>query len=495
MVSGLRFTRPRRAAFLAALAAIPLLLPASLAAQTPAPAGVAAIATLPTFADLADRLIDAVVNISVERTVTLGTPDAPVPENFRGLFDDNGNPIQQVQGVGSGFVVDAAGIIVTNNHVIADADQIFAIFHDGSRLAATLVGTDPLNDIAVLRVAPPRPLVAVAFGSSEEVRVGDWVMAIGNPFGLGGTVTAGILSARGRDLGAGPFDNFLQTDTAINQGNSGGPLFNLQGEVIGINTAIFSDTGANAGVAFAVPSETASRIVAQILEFGQARRGQIGINIQDVTPGIAEAFGIAAARGALVSEVHRGTAAEAAGMRAGDIILSFNGRQVNAMRDLPRFVAETDVGTTVPVLVLREGVEQSLMVAVVEVEGNAPPVAIAGEATPRPVPFPEMTAEVLGFTLAPITPALRSEFEIAPSVTGGLVVTAVASSSLAAERGFQPGDVILRVGTAADQPPLATVAEIDARLVEELEAGRTVALLFVALPDGRTRFEWVRLEP
>jgi serine protease Do len=369
------------------------------------------------------------------------------------------------------------------------------VFHDGTRLAATLVGTDTLNDVAVLRVSPPRPLLAVSFGSSEEARVGDWVMAIGNPFGLGGTVTAGILSARNRDLQAGPFDNFLQTDTAINQGNSGGPLFNLAGEVIGINTAIYSQSGANAGVAFAVPSETASRAVAQILEFGHPRRGQIGVRIQDVTPGIAEAFGIAAARGALIAEVFEGTAAEQAGVRAGDIILSINGRAVNEMRDLPRFVSEIDVATTVPLVVLRDGAEQTVMVEIREIAADEPTVAVVGEPAPAPTPIGEMTAQALGLLLAPITPELRSQYEIVPAVTDGVVVTAVAPSSLAAERGFQPGDIILRVGTASGQAPIDEVADVDQRLADEVDAGRTVALLFVATPDGGTRFEWVRLQP
>jgi len=494
MISGLRFVRSRRAALLAAVAAIPLLLPASLLAQTPGVTAPAAVATLPMFADLAERLIDAVVNISTARTIELGT-GPQLPEGLGDLFGDNGAPIQQVQGVGSGFVIDASGVIVTNNHVIDGAQEIWATFHDGTRLAATLVGVDPLNDLAVLRVSPPRPLVSVSFGNSEAVRVGDWVMAIGNPFGLGGTVTAGILSARNRDLGAGPFDNFLQTDTAINQGNSGGPLFNLAGEVIGINTAIYSQSGANAGVAFAVPSETAVRVVAQILEFGAPRRGQIGVRIQDVTPGIAEAFGIASTRGALVAEVFEGTPAEAAGIRTGDIILSINGRTVNEMRDLPRFVSETDVASTVPVVVLRDGAEQTIMVQIAEVTANQPTVAIVGEPTPEPAPLPEMSAQALGLILAPITPALRSEFAIDPEITTGVVVTEVTRSSLAAERGFRPGDVILRVGTASNQAPITDAADVDARLVAEVEAGRTVALLFVATPDGGTRFEWVRLQP
>ncbi len=503
MISGLRFVRSRRAILLAAVAAIPLVLPPPLGAQTPAINGPAAFVTLPVFADLADRLIDAVVNISTARTIGLGTEGAPLPlgpggdlpEGLGDLFGDNGAPLQQVQGVGSGFVIDASGIIVTNNHVIDEAEEIWATFHDGTRLAATLVGTDPLNDIAVLRVSPTRPLNAVSFGSSEAVRVGDWVMAIGNPFGLGGTVTAGILSARNRDLRAGPFDNFLQTDTAINQGNSGGPLFNLAGDVIGINTAIYSQSGANAGVAFAVPSETAARVVAQIIEFGQPRRGKIGVRIQDVTPGIAEAFGIAATRGALVAEVFEGTPAEAAGIRTGDIILSLNGRVVNEMRDLPRLVSETDVTSTVPVVIFRDGVEQTIMVRIAEVTANQPTVAIVGEPVPEPAPLPEMSAQALGLMLAPITPELRSEFAIVPALTDGVVVTGVTPSSLAAERGFEPGEIILRIGTASNQAPITSAADVDARLVAEVEAGRTVALLFVATPDGVTRFEWVRLQP
>lgn len=452
---------------------------------------------LPTvsLADLVERLMDAVVNVSTSQILTVdgGTP---LPDNspFRDLFDNNGNPIQQLQGAGSGFVVDPDGIIVTNFHVIEGADEIWANFQDGSRLRATIIGADQATDIAVLRVSPPRPLLAVSFGSSEDLRVGDWLMAIGSPFNLGGTVTTGILSARNRNLNAGPFDDYLQTDTAINQGNSGGPLFNMAGEVIGINTAIFSQSGASAGVAFAIPSEMASRVVSQIVEFGHIRRGRIGVRIQEVTDGLAEGFGIAQARGALVIQIFEGTPAEEVGLQVGDIILSLNGRSVLEMRDLPLYVAGTDVGTEVPITILRNGVEETLTIGIQEVD-LAPGTIIAadGPETAPPPPIEPMTAEALGFTLEAISPSLRREYGLAPFINVGVVVTGVLPRSMAGERDIQPGEVILQVGADPADAVVATPEDVDARLAAAQEAGRRVALLLIADATGNTRFEWVRI--
>ncbi len=342
-----------------------------------------------TFAPLARQLLPAVVNISTTQAVQPrpGRPDAPeVPqappgspfeEFFRDFFNRNRpegapqqpqRPQRRGQSLGSGFIIDAAqGIVVTNNHVIDGADEINVILGDNTTIRAELLGTDPRTDIAVLRIRTDKPLTAVPWGNSDEAQVGDWVIAIGNPFGLGGSVTAGIVSARGRDIRQGLYDDFIQTDAAINRGNSGGPLFNLQGEVIGINTAIYSPSGGSIGIGFAIPSNLAQRIVAQLRENGRVRRGWLGVNIQQVTDEIAEALRLpGGARGALVARAQDGGPAATAGIRNGDIILRFNGVEVREMRNLPRIVADNMVGAQVPVVVWRDGKEETITVTLGE---------------------------------------------------------------------------------------------------------------------------------
>ncbi len=329
--------------------------------------------------------------------------------------------------------------MVTNNHVIADADEITVRLSDDTEFPAKLLGTDPKTDVAVLKIDPGnRELPFVKFGDSDKLRVGDWVVAIGNPFGLGGTVTAGIVSARGRDIGQGPYDDFIQTDASINRGNSGGPLFNLDGDVIGINTAIFSQSGGSIGIGFAISSKLSSNVVAQLREFGRTRRGWLGVRIQQVTDEIAESLGLQKARGALVADVTPDGPAKAAGIQAGDVILKFAGQDVSEMRELPRIVAETEVGKTVSVQVWRDGKPLEVDAKLGELEAaeqaSLTKEAPAAQEAPKGA---EARIESLGLGLATLTPQLRGEYTIGEQVDG-VVVTQVDPTGTAGEKGFVP---------------------------------------------------------
>src|SRR6478736_6337332 len=375
-------TRPTFRRSLALLAGAALLvnvgLTGSVQAQgtTPPTNGPASVA------DLAEGLLDAVVNISTSQNVKddegVGpAPRAPDGSPFQEFFNDffnkqkgNKGGNHNVNSLGSGFVIDPQGYIVTNNHVIEGADDIEVNFADGSKLKARLIGTDTKTDLSVLKVEPKAPLKFVKFGDSSGMRIGDWVMAIGNPFGFGGSVTVGIISGRGRNINAGPYDNFIQTDAAINKGNSGGPLFNMKGEVIGINTAIISPSGGSIGIGFSVPSELASGVVDQLREYGETRRGWLGVRIQPVTDEVADSLGLSSAKGALVAGVIKGGPVDDGSIKAGDVILKFDGKAVNEMRDLPRVVAESPVGKEVDVLVLRDGKEQTVKVRLGRLEDS-----------------------------------------------------------------------------------------------------------------------------
>lgn len=330
------------------------------------------------FAELADQLSPAVVNISISQMVAPQSLDIPgIPEDspLNNFFDEffeqqmNAGP-QRVQSLGSGFLIDPSGVVITNNHVIEGADRIEITFTDGTTLPATLAGSDPKTDLAVLRVESDETLPYVRFGDSGKLRVGDWVMAIGNPFGLGGSVTAGIVSALNRDIHAGNYDDFIQTDAAINRGNSGGPLFNLDGEVVGVNSAIISPSGASVGIGFAVPASTAQPIVEQILKYGETRRGWIGVRIQTVTPDIAESLGLGPVRGALIAGLTEGGPAAAGGLEPGDVVLAFDGHPISTMRDLPRMVAGTEIGSTVELQIFRDGETLTRRVDVARLEDD-----------------------------------------------------------------------------------------------------------------------------
>ena len=355
-----RFRRPALLAVVAGTLVLPALTAPALARG---PDGIA---------DVSERVIDAVVNISTSQTIG-GDPRANGPQttpqlppgspfeeffeeffkNRRGQGDQQSRPPRRANSLGSGFIIDPSGIVVTNNHVIAEADEITVIFQDGTRLKADLVGKDQKTDLAVLKVKADKPLKSVKFGDSDKLRLGEWVIAIGNPFGLGGSVTAGIVSARNRDISSGPYDNYIQTDAAINRGNSGGPLFNLDGDVIGINTAIYSPSGTSVGIGFAVPSKTAMAIVDQLREFKEVRRGWLGVKIQPVSDEIADSLGIKPARGALVAGLDEKGPAGPAGIQPGDVIVKFDGKDIKDMKELPRIVADTPVGKDVEVIVIR----------------------------------------------------------------------------------------------------------------------------------------------
>jgi serine protease Do len=448
-----------------------------------------------TVADVAERVMDTVVNISTSQSIDLRqrnrgpqtTPQLPPGSPFEEFFDEffkrrGEDPRAQprrVSSLGSGVVVDPSGIIVTNNHVIGEADEIYANFNNGMKLRAEIVGRDSKTDIAVLRVKPDRPLKAASFGDSDKLRVGDWVMAIGNPFGLGGSLTVGVISARNRNINAGPFDDFLQTDAAINRGNSGGPLFNMDGEIVGINTAIISPSGGSIGIGFAIPSKIVLAVIGQLREFGETRRGWLGVRIQQVDDQIAESLGIGKARGALVAGLSDNGPAAKAGLQPGDVILKFDGRDVKEMHDLPRIVAETAVDKTVDVVVMRKGKEMTLKVAVGRLEEtDKQPVAAK-------VPAPDTKTVVkraLGLEFSALNDELRRRYKIKTGIKG-VVVTGV-DRNLAADQRIQAGEVILEVAGETVSSP----ADIERRVEALKKEGKKVALLQVSNGEGETRF-------
>jgi serine protease Do len=429
-------------------------------------------------------------------------PDSSQP--FQNYFDqffgheNNGQSPddrpKRVQSLGSGFVIDAAGIIVTNNHVIEDADEITVNLNDGTKLPASLIGHDDKTDIALLKVKSARPLTAVKFGDSTAMRVGDWVMAIGNPFGLGGTVTVGIVSARNRDINSGPYDDFIQTDAAINRGNSGGPLFNKSGEVIGINTAIISPTGGSIGLGFAIPSEVAINVIDQLRQYGAPRRGWLGVRIQDVTDDVTADLATPP-KGVLVAGVEDAGPAKAAGIEAGDIITALDGKPIDALHALPRIVAEEPVGKVVGVQILRDGKPTTVSVTIGLLKEapavDAQPVpdkdSQKGPEKKPPATEDANAPDEFGLTLAPMTPDIRDKFGIKPDVAGGVVVTAVEAGSAAEDKRLQPGDVISMVGDQA----VASPDDVEQALSAMKKDGRSNARLVVQNAAGHVR--WVNL--
>lgn len=497
-----------RAAVLAlstALAAPVSMLPAAPAHASPAPDG---------FADLAARLLPGVVNISSSQTVTaknggetgpeapLFPPGSPFEKLFRDFLDkqhrnggkqgENGDgsngPARKMQSLGSGYIIDTAGIVVTNNHVIDGADSITVTLQDNTELKATLIGRDERTDIAVLQVHSDKPLPAVVFGDSDKQRVGDWVVAIGNPFGLGGTVTAGIISARGRDINQGPYDNFIQTDAPINRGNSGGPLFNMGGDVIGMNTAIYSPSGGSIGIGFSIPSNLVKTVVAQLRNFGHARRGWLGVKIQQVTPDIAESLGLKAPGGALVAGVEDGGPAAKAKLKNGDVILKFDGQDIHEMKSLPRTVAETEINKDVPVEVWREGKLVTVTVAVGELPEQAKQASVTPD-KPEPAVTKPLVLSGLGMSLLPLTDETRDKYSVAADQKGALI-TDVTGGTAAADVGLKPGDVIVEV----QQQAVASPGDVQDQVEKVRKSGRGSVLLLVQNPDG-TRYVPLSLKP
>jgi serine protease Do len=440
-----------------------------------------------SFADLAEAVLPAVVNISTTQTITANSGDVQDFEDlFRDFFDKQ-NPNRREgprrsTSLGSGFIIDPTGYIVTNNHVVSDAEEVTVRLHDDTNLKAEIVGRDEKTDLALLKVEARKPLPFVKWGDSDAIRIGDWVVAIGNPFGLGGSVTAGIVSARQREINAGPYDDFIQTDASINKGNSGGPMFNMSGEVIGINTAIFSPSGGSVGIGFAVPSALARNVIEQIRQFGHTRRGWLGVNIQTVTDELAEGLKLPRPSGALVSNVADGSPAADAGIEKGDVILKFDGRDIGEMRRLPRIVADTPIDKTVDVVLWRDGREQRVKVKIGEL--NEAEVAALPEQPETQAPE-AAKIEALGMSLAEVTPELRQQFQLDESAAGVLVI-GVAEGSPASEKGLQAGDVVVEV----DQKEVATPNDVQAQIAAARKANQRV-VTFLIYRQGD--FQWVAL--
>jgi serine protease Do len=488
---------------LAACAALLLVMPSGVSPgqARPAPDG---------FADLADKLLPSVVNISTTQTLKPEKqkersqsrpqfpPGSPFEEFFKDFFKDHDSPQssrpdakpRKATSLGSGFVIDPTGYIVTNNHVIADADEITVKLADDTERKAEVVGRDTKTDVAILKVKSTKPLTAARWGDSDKSRVGDWVLAIGNPFGLGGSVTAGILSARQRDIQSGPYDDFLQTDAAINRGNSGGPMFNMDGEVIGINTAIYSPSGGSIGIGFAIPSNLAKNVAAELIREPDhtVHRGWLGVRIQAVTDEIAESLGLDKARGALIASVSENGPAHAAGIQAGDVVVSFDGRPVGDMKRLPRLVAETPVDKTVPVTVWRKHGETSVQVKIGRLEESEQQQASTQEPPKTGGKDRAGTVKTLGLTLSSITPELKEKYSLADD-SKGVVVVEVAKDSPAAAKGVRAGDMIME----AAQEEVSNPGEISSRIDEAKKSGRKSILLLVER-QGDLRFVALRLD-
>jgi serine protease Do len=478
-----------------------------------APAATPALARGPDgIADVAEKVIDAVVNISTSQTVEAkggdmgrgAMPQLPPGSPFEEFFDDffknrRGGPGGNSRGgdmqphrttsLGSGFIIDTSGIVVTNNHVIADADEINVIMNDGTKIKAEVVGIDKKTDLAVLKFKPAKPLTAVKFGDSDKLRLGEWVIAIGNPFSLGGTVTAGIVSARNRDISQGPYDNYIQTDAAINRGNSGGPLFNLDGEVIGVNTLIISPTGGSIGIGFAVPSKTVASVVDALRQFGELRRGWLGVRIQPVTDEIADSLNIKPARGALIAGVEDNGPAKPAGIEPGDVVIKFDGKDIKEPKDLSRVVADTSVGKEVDVVIIRKGQEETRKVTLGRLDDDgdkAQPAAAKTKDEPAEKP---VTQKALGLDLATLSKDLRTRYKIKDSVKG-VIITNVDSTSDAADKRLSPGEVIVE----AAQEAVSNAADVKKRIEALKKDGKKSILLLVANADGELRFVALSLQ-
>jgi serine protease Do len=456
-----------------------------------------------SLADLADTVSDSVVNISATQTIDerragnvpeLG-PGTPFDDLFEEFFrrhqqgggerPDQRRHERKSNSLGSGFVIDPSGIVITNNHVIADANDVTVILNDGQKLKAEIVGKDEKVDVAVLRVKPEKPLKAAKFGDSDKMRVGDWVVAVGNPFGLGGTVTAGIISARHRNIDSGPYDNYFQTDAAINKGNSGGPLFNMAGEVIGVNTAILSPSGGSIGIGFATPSATVVPVIEQLEKYGETRRGWLGVRIQNIDDTIAESLNLGKLRGALVAGTDDKGPAKAAGIKAGDVIIKFDGTEIKESRDLPKIVAAAPVGKEVEIVVMRAGKPVTKTIKLGRLEENERQAALGGkhgESGTKPPPGP--VEKALGMEFSSLSEELRQRYAIRSTVASGVVITNVDPDSSAAEKHVQPGEVLLEI----NQEPVKEPADISKKLDALKSSGKKSALLLVANGQGEVRF-------
>ena len=451
-----------------------------------------------SFADLVEKMLPAVVNISTSQKVTRKSPhgfpdfDLPPGSPFKEFFDQfkqqrkgSPEPSEKATSLGSGFIIDSSGLIVTNNHVIDGADQITVVMKDKRRLEAKVVGKDEKTDLALLKVESAKPLPALEWGDSDKARVGDWVLAIGNPLGLGGSVSAGIISARGRDIRSGPYDDFIQTDAPINRGNSGGPLFDMKGRVIGINTAILSPNGGSIGIGFSIPSQLAKGVISQLKRFGVTKRGWLGVQIQTVSQDIADSLGLSDVYGALVAGVVKGSPADRAGFKSGDVILKFDGKRVDESRRLPRMVAETNVGKRVRVVVWRNKRNRQLYVQLGELEKVDQTVARTGK---PPTNGKTSQFDALGLSLAPVSDDLVKRFKL-PESAEGAVVTAVKPGSLAADKGLRPGSIIVEV----NQVKIKNPNDFSVAL-EKAKGSNQKSILLLIKEGGEVRFVGLKLE-
>jgi serine protease Do len=451
---------------------------APLAAATAWPEG---------FANVVDAVKPAVVNIAVDKAmpeaVATGAPDLPglspdspmgdLLRKFRQQQPDDGDQRHMPKGhaVGSGFIIDASGYIVTNNHVVDGADKINVTLADGTSFDAKVIGTDKKTDLALVKIDAGKSLPYVQFGDSDKARIGDWVVAIGDPFGLGGSVTAGILSARGRDIGSGPYDDFLQVDAPINPGNSGGPLFDRSGKVIGVPTAIYSPNGGSVGIGFAIPAATATKVVAALRDHGSVERGWLGLQMQPVTDELAQAMGLPKAQGVLINKVEPDSPAAKAELAQGDVITAFDGKPIKQPRDLARFVAEAR--GKADLTLWRQGKEQTVAVTI----GTMPAEHLAAAAAPSDAKGPQV-----GVSLAPLTADTRDALGLDAAVKG-VVVAAVKPGSKAADSGLQQGDIILGFGGDKVATPKEAVSKI-----REAQATHKKSLPILVMRDGTTMY-------
>ncbi|MCI4664196.1 MAG: Do family serine endopeptidase [Neomegalonema sp.] len=431
------------------------------------------------FADLAKRLSPSVVNISTAQTVKRPRgrapqfpPGSPFADLFEDFFDKDGKP-RKVESLGTGFIIDAKGIVVTNNHVIDGAEEIYVVFVDGSKAPAKLIGRDKETDLAVLRIEGKGPYPALLWGDSDTARVGDWVVAIGNPFGLGGSVSAGIISARGRDIKAGRYDDFLQTDAAINRGNSGGPLFNMKGKVVGVNTAIISPSGGSIGIGFSIPSKLAKGIVEQLLKYGEVRRGWLGVRVDDLKEDAAKKAGLAKARGAVVTRLDKDGPGTQAGLKKDDVIVRFGATEITNMRSLLKAVASAEIGSTVKIDILRDGKPMTLS-ATIGKQGAKTALKAPKRRAGVDVGKTEKIRSI-GVELGTLTAEARAYYRVAKRFNGVIVVD-VDKTSSAYEQGVRDGDVIVEVARTATADPKAARAAIE----KELDAGKEKVLLMIA---------------
>ncbi len=446
-----------------------------------------------SFADLSAKLLPSVVNIATSQMLKAPPPQdmptlppgSPLEDLFKNFLGPKSNNPQRVTSLGSGFIIDPAGYIVTNNHVIENSEQITVTLNDGSSLPAKVIGRDLKTDLALLKVNPKKPLPATKFGDSDKARIGDWVIAIGDPFGLGSTVTAGIISARNRDINAGPYDDFIQTDAPINRGNSGGPLFDMDGDVVGINSAIFSPSGGSVGIGFSIPSNLARDVVAQLRQYGVAKRGWIGVRIQGVSDEVAEAMHLLTTQGALVADVTPDGPAAKAGLSKGDLVTGFDSKPITDSRTLPRIVAATPIGKTVNIDVLRGGRKQSFRIYVAKLDEGPPDKPGKSQSAPNlpngGPPKPQSNAapqgsklSQLGLSLGVLDGAARAKFKL-PAGVQGVVVSDVTADSPAADKNFHPGDVIVEVQSQKVKSP----ADVEQKIAADIKAGRKVELMLV----------------